>query len=420
MKMLLRSFLVLPMSLLMSGEVRVDSNIPFPDPSHNAALSFFKAMLLPMTHQSGIVGSGPTAFPTTWPLPDPEVDKTFLDSRINATLSLMAIGAAKSYCDWGCDFHNEATVNIETTSYNSFARSMIRLCGLRARWHASRREDQSVVDDLLVGLRTARLWAGQRPGIFDILVGSDMEQHAIVFCAVVAPNLTLIQRKRLAAALTTLPISATYADSLTQERTRVEAAINNLLSVPPDDRMKYFADRSVNGDWTWAPFNKTADMASVGSELSDKALNQFLIAYRQENARLQEHLRQPLANSIKAISPPLFSGEPPSHLYGSLQSFAEWAGTNQARLLIKREQLLAALAYLDSGELGLAEHPSPMTEALFRLEKAGTDFDLCADLSGKEVRLLVGERPNYNINKKTLNDDIIIQRQKPFPEEPNF
>jgi hypothetical protein len=256
--------------------------------------------------------------------------------------------------------------------------SLVRLAILRARWHAARGEQAAAVDDLLTVLRAARLLPGRKPLIIDFLMGVACERTAMEAAARIAPQLDAEHRQRLRVALIGLPDAVAAAEVMDSELGLVRSMIGRLQAMPMVRRALF----------------PVVSAGKIGvQDLTDASLKLCLDACTIEFTRWKALLRRPPIARLHQ-EPRFTTGERAPHpLLGILAP--AWDGIAsagiQAELL--RDQLQAALAYLDRGEAGLAAFPDPLTGKPFRLEKSGSGFRLLADLPGmqKPLALEVGD-----------------------------
>lgn len=352
------------------------------DPSANAALDWWRAIVSlpndsdPIWKLAEVPGSS---------LPDPIVDRMFSGSI--QSLRLLTLGAANPYCAWGVDGQEGAGAPLP---YSHRMRSLVRLIILRARWHAQRGEKTEAVDDLLTALRTARLFSGRQPVLIDVLIGFACERLAIDVAGRIALQLDTAQRQRLLAALPQLPAGSTAADALDAELGMAHCVIGRMLAMPVEQRVLNWSGLSDQ-------FSKPGELETkaVAAMTTDASLKSCLDAYGVEIARWRALLRRPPGERLRKES--LFTtGERAPHpLIDVLTPAWTLASTSEVRVLLLREQLLAALDYLDRGEPALADHLDVLTGKPFRFEKTATGFRLLADIPEEKqgATLVVGESP---------------------------
>ncbi len=347
------------------------------DPSANAALDWWRAMSLMPKEDEAIWKLADMSDST---LPDPVADEVF--NRSCRSLDLLALGAANKYCAWGADVAEEGVRVV--LPYHEKMRSLVRLAILRARWHAQRGDKAAAADDLLTALRTARLLPGRQPLVVDFLSGMGFERLAIDAAGRIASQLDATQRQRLLAALPGLPAATTAADTMDAEFGMVRCEIGRLLAMPEERRAQMLAQ-----------FTELETIPLI-SLTPDDALRSCLALYHVEVARWQALLRrQPGERLLK--EPRFTTGERAPHPLIDLlaPSFDKIAPT-EIRAMLLREQLRAALDYLDRGEPALADHLDILTAKPFRFEKTAGGFHLLADIPGttQGATLMVGELPS--------------------------
>jgi RNA polymerase sigma factor (sigma-70 family) len=351
------------------------------DPSANAALDWWRAFEFLPEKDAPIwkLAEAPNS-----PLPDPTADSVFKGSC--RSLGLLALGAANPYCAWGLDVSSEGAGGF--APHVGKMRPLVELGLLRARWHAQRGEKAEAVDDLLTVLRTARIFSSRRPLLIESLLGFSLESLAISIAGKIAPQLDTVQRQRLLAALPGLPGGSTIADALDGDLDMMRCEVTTLLAMPVGQRVS-------------ALINLTGQSGRIGvlgalgtwSQATDASLKALLVAYPLEIARWKSLLRRPPAERLRP-EPRFTTGDRAPHplidrLMPNWSSFA----ASEIRVLLLREQLSAALDYLDRGEPALAGHLDILTGKPFQLEKTATGFRLTASIPGQQkgAELTVGE-----------------------------
>jgi hypothetical protein len=110
-------------------------------------------------------------------------------------------------------------------------------------------------------------------------------------------------------------------------------------------------------------------------------------------ARWKALLRRPLGERLRKEAM-YTTGEQAPHPLIELCAPA-WSAiaSQEVRGLLLREQLVAALDYLERGEAALADHLDVLTGKPFRFEKTADGFRLLADVPGLEkgATLVIGE-----------------------------
>lgn len=351
-----------------------------PDPSANAALDWWRA-----------IDAMPKEDEPIWKLadlqssklPDPVADAQF--NRPCLALDQLALGASNAYCAWGVDAAQEGAAAI--LPYMGRMRSLVRLIILRARWHAQRGEKAEAVDDLVVVLRTARLISSRQPLLMDFLLGLGCERLAIDAAGRVALQLDEVQRRRLLAAASGLPAGVSAADALESETGMVRCEIGRMLALPMQRRIATMANLMGK--------RGLLDSLALSAQATDASLKTCLDAFPVEVARWQALLRRPPAERLRK-EPAFSTGDKAPHpLLEVLAPAVQQIAANELRVLLLREQLLAALDYLDRGEPALADHLDVLTGKPFRLEKTASGFRLLADIpeAKQGATLVVGESP---------------------------
>lgn len=350
------------------------------DPSANAALDWWRAFEFLPKEDDPIwkLADKPNSL-----LPDPVANSVFTGDCLS--LRLLALGVANPYCDWGVDASSEGMGAL--LPHAGKMRSLVRLGLLRARWHAQRGEKHEAVDDLLTVLRTARLFSSRRPLLIDFMVSMGLESLTISTAGKIAPQLDAAQRQRLLAALPGLPVGATTADALDGEIGAVSWSVGQFLAIPVEKRL-----HMLEGLVGTSGEEKSFDASMV----TDASLNSLLVAYPIEVARWKTLLRRPPAERLRT-EPMFTTGERAPHpLIDPLAPAWSMVGASEIRVLLLRDQLSAALDYLDRGEPALAGHLDILTGKPFQLEKTTTGFRLTASIPGqkKGAELTVGEAPS--------------------------
>jgi hypothetical protein len=268
-------------------------------------------------------------------------------------------------------------------------RSLVRLGLLRARWHAQRGEKAEAVDDLLTVLRSTRLFSGRRPTGIESTVGFSLESLTISIAGKITPQLDAAQRQRLLSALPGLPVGSTFADALDGDLDMFHCEFNPLLAMPMERRV------SALKELLWVETGQPGVLETFNavSQATDASLKSLLVAYPLEIARWKTLLRRPPAERLRP-EPRFTTGDRAPHplidrILPNLSSFA----ASEIRVLLLREQLSAALDYLDRGEPALAGHLDILTGKPFQLEKTATGFRLTASIPGQQkgAELTVGE-----------------------------
>jgi hypothetical protein len=131
--------------------------------------------------------------------------------------------------------------------------------------------------------------------------------------------------------------------------------------------------------------------------LSDTSIDVTLRQYPLEIARLAEHFRRPLADRIVPLKPTFSSGDQaPTPWFGVFWPELSKFAAVSVKHALQRQQLAAALAFLDQGEVGLTAQPNPLTGKPFMLVQKGGLRGLVADIPGNTIRLelWIGQRPS--------------------------
>lgn len=352
-----------------------------PDPNANAALDWWRAIHF-LGEDKDRLGKAGEDDPLKTALPDPALDALFAD-RVRC-LDLLALGTAAPYCDWGLDARREGAGAL--LPYLQPMRRLGRLVLLRARWQAAKGQPAAAVDDLLLGLRTARLLGGRTPVLMDVLVGSGIEGQGVTVAAALLPALDPPARQRLAAGLAVLPASATVAEALDGELHMAQWAVDTLLPLPPMKRVALFSQLGGGGSGL--------DALRLLPEVSDEKLRVLPGLYRAELARWQAHLRRPPAERLP-LPEPWSGGKAPNALLETLMPAFAGVAKRELQELQRRAMLAAALGRLEGGEGGLAAHPDPLTGRPFACEATPTGFRLTASVVPdlKPAVLEVGQAP---------------------------
>jgi RNA polymerase sigma factor (sigma-70 family) len=356
-----------------------------PDPGRNAALDWWRGFEFLPKDDDPIwrMATSPQG------LPDPAADALFVHPVRG--LDLLALGATRGYCDWGIEVEREGAAAL--LPYLGHMRKAIRLGGLRARWHALRGEHAAAVADALACLRAARIYAGRRPLVIDVLAGYSMERSAMGVAGAVAPRLDGASRRELAAALAGLPAPAIAAAAMDQEIAMADAEVRRLRTLPSSERGAAVSALSSTSQ-PQGPAAAT-ELAAMAAATTDAGLERFLALYPVEIARQRAHLLDPLSARCRPLVPRYSSGDqPPQLLLGLFFPAVEQLAATEVRMLIQREQLAAALACLDEGDAALARHPDPVTGKPFRIERTATGFRLSATLPEQQpIEFVVGDAP---------------------------
>ncbi len=127
--------------------------------------------------------------------------------------------------------------------------------------------------------------------------------------------------------------------------------------------------------------------------VSTRSLKSCLEAFPIEVARWKTLLSRPPVERLRT-EPRFTTGDRASHplIAYFVPDLIEIAAS-EIRVLLLRDQLFAALDYLDRGEPALAGHLDILTGKPFQLEKTATGFRLIASIPGqkKGAELTVGE-----------------------------
>lgn len=351
------------------------------DPAANAALAWWRAFdAMPKEDDPSwdLVNRNLTA---PAPFSDPELDSILTRTQ---PLDLFALGAARPYCTWGVDVRSEGAAAL--LPYNSKVRYLFRLNALRARWHASRGDGEAAVTDLQTGLRAAHLHPGLEPMLIDWLVGSSCASITTTAAGTILPRLQPAQRRRLETILAALPARTAAADCMDQELRMASCEIDRLLGMPYSQRI--VAVNNLVGT------SASGGVAGMAAAVTDTSLQSLRAGYPVEVARWRAHLQLPLAQRLVPISPQFSTGDAPPHpLLGMFAPAVSLVAATEVRIAVERAMLLAALAYLDEGEAGLARHPDPATGRAFAIAKTAAGFSLQAELAGqkKPCALRIGE-----------------------------
>jgi hypothetical protein len=317
-------------------------------------------------------------------LPDPVADAFFEQQSIS--LDLLALGAACPYCDWGISPQKEGPS--APLLYTYHLQPLIRLGILRARWHMVRHEPGLAVDDLVACLRAARLMSGRHPLVIDYAKCSWLEGMIIDKTGGIVSQLPGELRHQLVIRLSNLPNSVRAAEISEQELANDLSIVRKVFGTPPKERAG-FASLIDKLQGTSA---KSGDALVLTDDLMLKVQS----VLPDEFKRGKEHL---LLSPMERLKPlvPAFTQDDPSMLKVLKMLTPSWTqiAAVEVRLLQKRQQLLAAIAYLDGAKDNLGLFPDVLTSAPFQLEQTAYGFRLFSDAQGQDARveLKVGELP---------------------------
>ena len=369
-----------PKPLAVVAAPPVAAGAPVLDPAANAALDWWRAIAV-LPKDSDPIWKKEEARRTQQRVACTEAELALL----RTPLELLALGAANTYCDWGVDLRGEA-YNASLPHLGGF-RKLIRLGLLRSQVRGPS-EGAAAVDDLVLCLRSTRLCSTGSGLIISFLVAMSMESDCLATAARIAPGLPAAERQRLAAALDRLPMLEA-ATALRGELEFIAGSITEMRSRPLLERAKFLSG-SGSGDSVLKRVQETV------INRSDDAIDRSLRQLAEIAPRLDTYLRQPLAGRLMPFKPVFQGGaEMMTPMLNDLFPKLDSITKSEIRLATTRQQLVAALAFLDRGEAGLAAHPDPFTGKPFTLVQDGAFRRLVATSPalGNPLDLWIGPRP---------------------------
>ena len=169
----------------------------------------------------------------------------------------------------------------------------------------------------------------------------------------------------------------------------VHCEVGKMLAMPMKQRVSLLENLTAQSR------GQPGVMKTIGTmfQATDASLKSLLVAYPIEVARWKALLRRPPAERLRT-EPRFTTGDRASHpLIDMLLPAWSQIAASEIRVLLLREQLSAALDYLDRGEPALAGHLDILTGKPFQLEKTATGFRLIASIPGQQkgAELTVGE-----------------------------
>jgi hypothetical protein len=186
------------------------------------------------------------------------------------------------------------------------------------------------------------------------------------------------------------------ATALTGEWAMVtEFFTTGLLPLPLLERTKLVGS-NITGGTTWSDNLPALEQLQLMGMVSDDAIDHTLRQIAEIAPQLDSYLRRPLAGRLMPFKPVFRGGAETmtpllERVFPSLESLTK----SEVRLVTTRQQLAAALAFLDQGEGGLAAHPDPFTGKPFALVQDGAFRRLVATSPalGNSLDLWIGPRP---------------------------
>lgn len=284
--------------------------------------------------------------------------------RLSRPLRLLELGSQNSYCAWGIDIQEGPEALMQP--FVAF-RKLIHLGLLRIQAHRPGQAGQPV-DDILTCLRASRIASGIAPTSIDFLFYLRCEEQVLRMTAQLAPELNPEERKRMLDGIAGLPVPTKLSACLAGELKLALHQLNAFRTQPEDGRI---ASAEMEMFSMTETFN--AEDPDLDVMVTDASLNQALLYYPKEFSRVEEHWKLPFKLRQVPLNPA------PGSMEGSSSPWIQlnWQGLKglpiqEARLVVARELLAAALTYLDQGDAGLATHPDPLTGKPFQLiEKEG-------------------------------------------------
>ncbi|MBI1375390.1 MAG: hypothetical protein GC159_21965 [Phycisphaera sp.] len=335
------------------------------DLGHNAALKYWQAFAM-LPQMSDADNKAVVAPPTA------AVDDTqrALADRAEFSLKLMAEGAAIGPCDWGL---NDSDGPAMLLPHAGKSRELSRLAALRANVRFADGNADGAIDDLVATFCLGHHMADHGL-LIEVLVGYATDAVAVDTGAAHLQVMSTKQHARFAEAIAKLPPLASTAEGMTREKAVFGGWFKR---VAKDVAVKDLLDMLGVGD---AAQTKGLAKALADPKTLQAAIARFDAAYDTQI----EAMRLPYAESIKRLAAierqfgelsKQVKADPDGHaadaIVVALMPTATRVRTVEAKTVIRRAMLRAAIAYADGGADAAAKVADPVTGKAFEISPVG-------------------------------------------------